>query len=155
MFTAIFPVIMGFLPVTSQWMWLSLLQAETSLNMNFRIFISFVFCLGTFFIEGNSQDRTISGIISDAASGESLIGVNIYNPEKNTGAISNEFGFFSLKISPQMEVLLFSYTGYKTDTLSLVAGKDQGVCRRSRALDKATISKLNIASRKALPAMYG
>jgi len=92
--------------------------------MNFRIFISFVFCLGTFFIEGNSQDRTISGIISDAASGESLIGVNIYNPEKNTGAISNEFGFFSLKISPQMEVLLFSYTGYKTDTLSLVACRD-------------------------------
>lgn len=92
--------------------------------MNFRIFISCIFCIWIFIFEVKSQDFTISGIISDAASGESLIGVNVYNPEKNTGAISNEFGFFSLKISPQIKTLLFSYTGYKTDTLSLVTYRD-------------------------------
>jgi len=52
---------------------------------------------------------TVSGFVREAGSGESLIGVNIYQPESRTGTVTNNFGFFSPDLS---------FYDYFTDTLS-------------------------------------
>ncbi|MEN8928035.1 MAG: TonB-dependent receptor [Flavobacteriales bacterium] len=61
-----------------------------------------------------SQVATLSGFISDKASGEKLIGATIIEVESKKGTSANLYGFYSLTI-PQGEVTVrFSYVGYKT-----------------------------------------
>ena len=42
-----------------------------------------------------SQNRTLSGYITDIETGEALIGVNIWSPELKLGTSSNTYGFYS------------------------------------------------------------
>jgi hypothetical protein len=74
---------------------------------------------------GSAQERfTISGIISDAASNETLIGVNIYIPDLQTGTASNEYGFYSITVPAGTYDIEFSYIGFATVTQTFVLDKD-------------------------------
>ena len=46
-----------------------------------------------------SETHTLSGYITDAKSGEALIGIKVFIPEINKGAITNNYGFYSLTVS--------------------------------------------------------
>lgn len=60
------------------------------------------------------KKHTISGYIKEKGSGESLIGVNIYLPDKYIGTTTNTFGFYSLTLPAQDSIkLAVSYVGYK------------------------------------------
>ena len=81
---------------------------------------------------------TLSGIVTDAASGEQLPGVNIYVPSAATGAQTNPYGFYSLTlpagVMADADQLVFSYLGYRSDTIIL--GQDMGQ-RLNVALEQA------------------
>lgn len=63
---------------------------------------------------GFSQNRTISGYLSDKSSGEKLIGATILESNLKKGTTSNLYGFYSITL-PQGELeIRFSYVGYKT-----------------------------------------
>lgn len=66
---------------------------------------------------GQSQKRcTISGYVKEAVSGESLIGVNIFLPDRKTGTTTNNYGFFSLTLPVSDSVsIVVSYVGYITE----------------------------------------
>ncbi len=56
---------------------------------------------------------TVSGFVREAGSGESLIGVNIYQPESRTGTVTNNFGFFSLTLPAEDSITVaVSYVGF-------------------------------------------
>ncbi len=58
---------------------------------------------------------TLSGTISDARSGETLIGATVNIPELGTGTITNEYGFYSLRIPAGDTVrVIYSYIGFQT-----------------------------------------
>ncbi|MEX0985842.1 MAG: carboxypeptidase-like regulatory domain-containing protein [Bacteroidales bacterium] len=60
------------------------------------------------------QKYTISGFVQDKATGEMLIGASVYDANAAVGAITNEYGYFSLTL-PKGDVLLaVSYVGYTT-----------------------------------------
>ena len=60
-----------------------------------------------------SQDKfTLSGVVKDSLSGETLIGVNIIIPELQTGTTTNEYGFYSLTLPKGNYNLLVSYIGF-------------------------------------------
>lgn len=59
-----------------------------------------------------NQKYTISGFISEKGSKESLPGVNIYVPKLKVGAVSNNYGFYTLTLPADSIELLVSYTGY-------------------------------------------
>jgi hypothetical protein len=63
-----------------------------------------------------AQDRyTISGTISDTASGETMIGALVAVVElPGKGAVSNEYGFYSLTLAPGKYTLLYQFTGFKS-----------------------------------------
>lgn len=62
---------------------------------------------------GNTQDLyTISGLISDSVSQESLIGANIQIVNTNIGTVSDNNGLFTLQTSPGKLALSISYVGY-------------------------------------------
>ncbi|WP_411768897.1 TonB-dependent receptor [Winogradskyella sp. A3E31] len=95
---------------------------------------------------------TISGIISDATSTETLIGVNIIIPQLQTGTVSNEYGFYSITLPEGTYNLQISYLGYKTKLETLTLNSDQKLdiqlTETAEALDEVVISedveKLNI-----------
>ena len=59
------------------------------------------------------EKRTISGYVRDAANGESLIGVSVYVREIGSGAVTNDYGFYSLSLNKGTYTLVFNYLGYE------------------------------------------
>ncbi len=56
---------------------------------------------------------TLSGVISEASSNETLIGVTIAIPALKTGVTTNEYGFYSLTLPEGTYELQISYLGYQ------------------------------------------
>ncbi len=90
-------------------------------------FIKLFFLLFIFpsLIAANAK-HTISGTITDASTGESLIGAGVIVKElPGTGASTNGYGYFSLTLPDGKYTLVVSYIGYKQflQTLDLTANK--------------------------------
>lgn len=68
-----------------------------------------------------AQSYTISGYITDAATGEALINANVYEAQSYKGTITNEYGFYSLTLPANEFTLQSTYVGYQTysQTISL------------------------------------
>lgn len=62
---------------------------------------------------------SLNGYITEAASGESLIGATISIKETTLGTVSNGFGFFTLKLKPGQYTIVCSYIGYEPKEVSL------------------------------------
>lgn len=67
---------------------------------------------------------TISGYVEDAATGEKLIGANVYSPTAEAGVSTNTYGFFSLTIPRDSVVLTVSYVGYQSRSYNLFLNRD-------------------------------
>ena len=69
---------------------------------------------------------TISGLITDAVTGETLIGAGA--TVGRDGAVTNNFGFYSLTIPEKEEVkVTYSYVGYATQTVTIPARSNRTV----------------------------
>jgi hypothetical protein len=83
----------------------------------------------TFFIALASfaqKKHTISGTVTDAKTGETLLGANIILLENHSmGVLSNSYGFYSITAPENTYTLVASYTGYVNDTVRLSLIKDQ------------------------------
>ncbi len=56
---------------------------------------------------------TISGIITEAGSGETLPGVVVYCPELEVGTTTNNYGFYSITLDVQEATLIYRFTGFE------------------------------------------
>ena len=100
-----------------------------------------------------AQDKfTLSGVVKDSITNETLIGVNIIIPELQSGTMTNEYGFYSITL-PQGEYnIQVSYLGFKTisQTINLQQDKklDFTLIESAESLDevviKENIEKINI-----------
>lgn len=73
-----------------------------------------------------NQKYTLSGYVQDAETGERLIGASIrVQSEKGTGTVSNEYGFFSLRLDEGEYDLMVSYIGYRTERIRQSVQKDR------------------------------
>lgn len=100
-----------------------------------------------------SQDKvTLSGVVSDAESNETLIGVNILFPELQTGATTNEYGFYSITIPKGTYQLVISYLGYSdiSETIFLEENLNknfslsEAIESLNEVVIKENVEKLNI-----------
>ena len=73
------------------------------------IFILFLFCGGL--LQAQIQ-YTLRGEITDAESGEDLVGATVYIAETTLGAASNTYGFYSLTVPGGKQEVVCSYIGY-------------------------------------------
>jgi hypothetical protein len=69
----------------------------------------------------------VSGYVTDASTGEALIGANVAILETGAGTISNTYGFYSLTLEPGFYTVIFSYVGYVTETRPLRLGEDMTI----------------------------
>lgn len=63
--------------------------------------------------------QTISGTVTDATSGEALIGVNIIEQGTSNGTITDIDGSYALAVSSADVVLVISYVGYSTEYIKV------------------------------------
>lgn len=112
----------------------------------------FICCCFISFSLYSQEKFTLSGVISEAASGETLIGVNVLIPELSNGTATNQYGFYSITLPAGTYDVYYSNLGFKTEKISidLTENKTQNfsLLPDTEALDevliKADIEKLNI-----------
>lgn len=67
-----------------------------------------------------SQNKyTLSGTITEAETGETLIGVNVLIPSERAGAITNEYGFYSITLPEGSYEVSFSSLGFSIQTMRI------------------------------------
>jgi len=69
------------------------------------------------------QQKTVAGSITDAQTGEPLIGVNIIVEGTTLGVVSDISGKYSISVPDANSVLVFSFIGYVTEKVN-VNGRD-------------------------------
>jgi len=86
------------------------------------IFMSFLFSGLAY-----AQTGSISGTVTDAETGEPMLGTNILVKGANAGASTNENGYYKLELAPDTYTLQVYFIGYETLTrqISIVAGEDK------------------------------
>jgi TonB dependent receptor/CarboxypepD_reg-like domain/TonB-dependent Receptor Plug Domain len=76
------------------------------------------------FAQTNSK-YSISGTVKDAKTGETLIGANvILYAQKPAGTLTNSYGFFSVTAETGQYKLAVSFSGYQTDTITVLLDKN-------------------------------
>ena len=85
-------------------------------------------------VEARAETVTLSGFVTDAATGEVLVGAAVYAPALGRGATTNAYGFYSLALPAGEVRVAVSYVGYLTQTETLALAADT---RRDLALDVA------------------
>jgi len=72
-------------------------------------------------ILASAQNKfTINGTVSETATGETLIGVNVIIPELQTGAITNEYGFYSITLPEGEYEVIYSSLGFTPKRITLL-----------------------------------
>ena len=94
------------------------------INSTKKLFL--LFLLSPLFIL--SQERyTLSGVITDESSNETLIGANIIISSLLTGTTSNEYGFYSITLDKGIYEFQISYLGFKSIVQNINLDKDQTI----------------------------
>ncbi|TDN88682.1 outer membrane receptor protein involved in Fe transport [Salegentibacter sp. 24] len=121
------------------------------------------------------ETYTLNGIITNASSNETLIGVNIIIPEEKKGVITNEYGFYSIKLPEGTHIVEISYLGFeslrKEITITQDTTLDAALSESSENLEEVVIksnteglnikspemsvNKLSINTIQKLPVVFG
>lgn len=118
---------------------------------------------------------TISGVITDQNSSESLIGVSLYFKEINSGTVTNEYGFYSITVPKGTYTITIGYLGYVSQKINLqltentkkdfsllpnhqsltevVVNADKGIAEIRRP--EMSINKLSARQIKEMPVVLG
>ncbi len=125
--------------------------------------------------EQAKQKFTLSGIIKDSKSNETLIGVNVFIPELKAGTTTNEYGFYSITIPKGNYKVQISYLGYTSTELDVtldrniknnfdLASEEEQLEevvitdeRKATNIRKAemSVNKLSMATIKKMPVVLG
>lgn len=137
-----------------------------------RLFTSFFILL--FGITSFAQKYTISGRVKDADNGETLIGATVFVKGAG-GAITNEYGFYSISLNEGTYQVSYQYLGYKTATktvtlkknktlnveLASAANQLQQAVVSAKAIEnrvenkKISVVKMETAKIKEIPVIFG
>ncbi|MBQ9499577.1 MAG: TonB-dependent receptor, partial [Bacteroidaceae bacterium] len=73
----------------------------------------------------SAQNVVLSGLVTDAQTGEPLVGVTVYNTQRRTGTTTNSVGSYTITLpSGRPLELVFSYVGYASETQTLTLTRD-------------------------------
>lgn len=81
--------------------------------------------LGFIFVQFASAQNVITGTVSDATTGETLVGASVYQKSQgSTGTITDINGKYQIEVE-QGSTLVFSYVGYNKKEIVVVADKNE------------------------------
>jgi hypothetical protein len=125
--------------------------------------------------ESTKQEFTLSGVISDYNTNETLIGVNVSIPELKMGITTNEYGFYSLTIPKGDYEIIISYVSFTSisEKISLTKNtkKNYSLYETGQELEEViintekttanirkpemSVNKLSISAIKKMPVVLG
>jgi outer membrane cobalamin receptor len=73
----------------------------------------------------DSTRHILSGFVTDAESGETLVGANLYVPSLQHGTTTNQHGFYSLSLPSDSVQLVVSFLGYEREVVPLRLTSDR------------------------------
>ncbi|MEP7263716.1 MAG: TonB-dependent receptor [Bacteroidota bacterium] len=89
------------------------------------VVLQFFFFSPTVAQKSSVKHFTISGYVRDKATGEALIGCNVYIKELLKGAQTNTYGFYSLTFEEGNYTIAVSFIGFKDSSFAVTLNKDQ------------------------------
>lgn len=136
------------------------------------ISVLLIFCISSLYAQ---ESFTINGVVKDNSNNETLYGVNILITNLNTGVVSNEYGFYSLKLPEGKHNLVISYLGYQEQSLTIEISSNStynfSLVEISESLDEViitsdyentnirapemSVNKLDISTIQKLPVLFG
>ena len=130
--------------------------------------------LGVAMAQSSSKSHTISGYVTDGKSQETLIGASVYEASTMKGTVTNNFGYYTLKLGEGQVKMKASFVGFapyeavfnlKNDTIINIA------LSQSNQLDEVTVTaramesnvkgtqmstiELPVTQLKKVPALFG
>ncbi len=122
-----------------------------------------------------SQEYTLSGRVIDKSSNETLIGVNLIFPDLATGVVTNDYGYYSIKLPAGNHRVILTYIGYANaeDEVNISDNTQQNfqLSEASESLDEVVITsdiealnikkpemsvnRLSIGTIKKIPVVFG
>ncbi|MDB5020852.1 MAG: TonB-dependent receptor [Pedobacter sp.] len=144
------------------------------INFRFQLFLLSFLLFSCFIVSAQSR-YTLSGIVKDASTGETLIGATIKLREAKNGAISNSYGFYSITAAQGTYTLQVNYVGYQAFIKQIDLSKNQQIAvqlQPSSNLEEVVIKgatrkdqnvsspqmgleKLNMAQINSVPVLFG
>ena len=92
--------------------------------MRFLFAYVFIVALGS---KLAAQNFSISGSVSDASNGESLIGTTVYLKENKRASSTNQYGFYSINAPKGKYTLVCQLVGYSTFTANIELSSNQSL----------------------------
>ena len=117
----------------------------------------------------------VNGVVKDAENNETLSGVNILFPELQKGTVSNDYGFYSIKLPEGTHVIEVSYLGYQSISQQIIVNENiqlnfnlsaaaqnleevvitEDIERLNISRPEMSVNKLEIATIQKLPVVFG
>lgn len=97
--------------------------------MRYRLILGLIALLTAVAGTGKSWAQgqlTVSGYVKDKANGEGLIGVSVYVKEANTGAVTNNYGYYAISLPQGQYTVTVTYVGFAKQQLPVTL-TDQNV----------------------------
>ena len=145
-------------------------------NMKAKVLLLFfvIAASGSVFAQQVNRSHAISGYVTDAKSQETLLGASVYETVSMKGSVTNNFGYYTLKLPEGQVKLKASFVGFepfesvfdlKSDTviniamaqsiqLSEVTVTDRAIESHVKGAQMSTI-ELPVTQLKKVPAMFG
>ncbi|MFD2726236.1 TonB-dependent receptor [Hyunsoonleella rubra] len=123
--------------------------------MNCPKLLCFLTLLCTSIFVSAQEKFTISGTVTDASNGETVFGASVFFEGTTVGAITNEYGFYSITADEGDYKLVVSYVGYSTSVKQVNLNSNQKIdfeiAEASTELDEVVViaeesDRLNIKS---------
>ncbi|MFV8282501.1 TonB-dependent receptor [Christiangramia marina] len=122
-----------------------------------------------------SQEYTLSGRVIDKSSNETLIGVNLIFPDLANGVVTNDYGYYSIKLPAGKHRVILTYIGYANAENEVNISDDMQqnfqLSEASESLDEVVITsdiealnikkaemsvnRLSIGTIKKIPVVFG
>lgn len=94
------------------------------------------------------QNGRVSGVVRDADSGETLIGVAVYEAALKTGVITDEKGRYEITLPEGVRRLQFSYVGFQTYEAEVSVGQKPKTLNVNLKADVTRLSEVEVTSKK-------
>jgi hypothetical protein len=144
------------------------------IKFQFQLILLPLFFFSPFILSAQTK-YTVSGIVKDASTGETLIGATVKLREATNGTISNAYGFYSVTAAQGNYTLQVNYVGYQSFIKEINLSKNQqvaiqlqpsndlkevvikGAIRKDQNVSSPQmgLEKLNMAQINSVPVLFG
>ena len=105
--------------------------------------------MGVTTAQNTSKSHTISGYVTDGKSQETLLGASVYDAATMKGSVTNNFGYYTLKLNEGPVNMKASFVGFEPFEANFILKKDTVInidLAQSNQLNEVTVTARAIES---------